>query len=152
MPLSDVVISPAKSADLAFLLAHDRHTHLLAEKISRGELLMVRVEGLQAGWLRFGYFWDSIPFMHLLHMLEQYRGRGTGTRLVEFWEQEMQRLGYRQVLTSTQANETAQHFYRKLGYLDIGHFHLPGDESDELILHKHLTGPGRACRSPASTG
>ncbi len=139
MSPENITIDPAGPGDLIFLLTHDRHADPMAEKISRGEVLVVRMEGQQAGWLRFGYFWDSIPFMYLLHLLEQYRGHGIGTRLVRFWEQEMQRLGYRQVLTSTQANEAAQHFYRKLGYVDIGQFHLPDDESDELILHKTLT-------------
>lgn len=139
MPASDVIIGLATAGDLAFLEAHDRHTKLMAEKVRRGEVLVVRSAGRCIGWLRFGYFWDSIPFMHLLHLLEEHRGRGVGTRLVAFWEEQMKRGGYTQVLTSTQANETAQHFYRKLGYIDIGQFHLPGDESDELILHKRLS-------------
>ena len=40
-------------------------------------------------------------------------------------------------MTSTQADEAAQHFYRHLGYADIGGFLLPG-EAYELLLYKAL--------------
>ena len=39
---------------------------------------------------------------------------------MEFWENEMQQLGYKMLMTSTQVDENAQHFYRKLGYQDAG--------------------------------
>ena len=32
----------------------------------------------------------------------------------------MQQLGYKMLMTSTQVDENAQHFYRKLGYQDAG--------------------------------
>jgi hypothetical protein len=48
-------------------------------------------------------------------------------------------LGYHEVLTSTQVNETAQHFYRKLGYIDVGGFLLPSEPNEELLLHKTLS-------------
>ena len=57
------------------------------------------------------------------------------------WENEMRGRGYDLVMTSTQADETAQHFYRKLGYQDIGGFVLPfpgHEQPTELILAKEL--------------
>jgi ribosomal protein S18 acetylase RimI-like enzyme len=44
-------------------------------------------------------------------------------------------------MTSSLANEFAQHFYRKLGYKDIGSFLIETkghNEPLELILHKEL--------------
>jgi len=35
-----------------------------------------------------------------------------------FWENEMRKLGYKMVMTSTQINEETQHFHRKLGHVD----------------------------------
>lgn len=49
----------------------------------------------------------------------------------------MREYGAEVVLTSTQADETAQHLYRKRGYRDIGGFVLPG-EPLELMLLKQL--------------
>ena len=89
------------------------------------------------GWLRYNLFWDNTPFMNMLYFLEDYRRKGYGKELVSFWENEMKRKGYNLVLTSTQSNEDAQYFYRKIGYIDNGSFQLP-DEPVELILYKSL--------------
>jgi len=43
--------------------------------------------------------------------------------------------GYNNVLTSTQSNEEAQHFYRKIGYTEIGGFKYFGDPY-EIIFQK----------------
>lgn len=90
------------------------------------------------GWLRFGYLWDAIPFMNLLFVLEPHRGRGLGRGLVLFWEDQMRQRGYGRVMTSTQADEDAQHFYRRLGYADVGRFTLPDAPAAELLLVKSL--------------
>jgi len=44
---------------------------------------------------------------------------------------------YSILLTSTQANEKGQHFFRKHGYQDCGNLILP-KESLELILYKEV--------------
>lgn len=43
-------------------------------------------------------------------------------QLLTYWENEMRMQGYEMLLTSTQVDETAQHFYRKMGYKDCGGF------------------------------
>ena len=48
------------------------------------------------------------------------RNKGYGRRLMEHWENDMKSQGYGLLLTSTQVDEEAQHFYRKLGYKDCG--------------------------------
>lgn len=42
--------------------------------------------------------------------------------LMEYCETDMKKQGYGMILTSTQVDEEAQHFYRKLGYKDCGRF------------------------------
>ena len=49
----------------------------------------------------------------------------------------MKAAGYALVMTSTQSDETAQHFYRRLGYVDSGALLLK-DEPLEIILTKTL--------------
>jgi ribosomal protein S18 acetylase RimI-like enzyme len=56
----------------------------------------------------------------MIDLLDKYRKKGIGTKLVNYWEEEMKQKGYKNVLTSTQSNEEAQHFYRKMGYFEIG--------------------------------
>ncbi|MBO4746850.1 MAG: hypothetical protein J5607_02140 [Clostridiales bacterium] len=57
------------------------------------------------------------------------------------WEYDMRNQGYEMVMTSTQEDEEAQHFYRKIGYKDCGGFtvDIPGYEQPmELIMMKDL--------------
>lgn len=49
----------------------------------------------------------------------------------------MRRRGYEMVMISTQADEEAQHFYRKLGYVDCGAWMLDSQPA-ELFMKKNL--------------
>ena len=80
----------------------------------------------------------AIPFMYMLYIEEDHRRKGLGTRLVEFWEDEMRRKSYDKVMTSSMSHEQGQHFYRRLGYKDCGALLLP-DEPLEIIFLKMLT-------------
>ena len=87
--------------------------------------------------MRYGLFWDNTPFLHMLHILEGYQKKGYGTAAMEVWEKAMKKLGYGLVMTSTAVNETAQHFYQKLGYSAVGSFSLE-DQPLELLFAKTL--------------
>jgi Acetyltransferases len=115
----------------------------LDEHISRAELaslipmkrvIVARDNNELCAWLRYGLFWDNIPFMNMIFVLEDYQGKGLGKRLVEFWEAEVKSLGFHKIMTSTLSNEQAQHFYRKLGYKDCGSLLLPGEALEILFL------------------
>jgi ribosomal protein S18 acetylase RimI-like enzyme len=75
--------------------------------------------------------------MNMIYIIEEYQRKGFGKALVSFWENDMRDKGYQNVLTSTLSNEEAQHFYRKLGYKDIGGFTYL-DEPLEILLHKEI--------------
>lgn len=109
----------------------------LKKKIEDGMIYIALADGKIVGWLRYGLFWDQIPFMNHLFFIESFRRRGYGTKLVTFWEKEMYEKGYKLAMTSTQIDEEGQHFYRKLGYKDIGGFTFP-DQPLELIMLKTL--------------
>lgn len=129
----------AEPCDMLALMQHDRHIapEALEQKIALKEVLVLYDGDVFAGWLRWNCFWDEHPFMNLLYVLDEYRGKGYGAALVSEWERLMKENGHDTVMTSTQANECAQFFYRHLGYEDIGSFALPGDPL-ELILSKVL--------------
>jgi ribosomal protein S18 acetylase RimI-like enzyme len=57
--------------------------------------------------------------------------------LVDAWERSQLVAGHTIVLSSTVSAETAQHLYRRLGYVDSGVLLLP-DEPAELLLRKPL--------------
>jgi ribosomal protein S18 acetylase RimI-like enzyme len=134
-----VRVAFAVPADLEYLARADHHVQrgVIEQKIERREIVVLHHDGRRAGLLRWGYFWDEIPFMNLLWVQEELRGRGFGTRLVAFWEDEMRKAGYEEAMTSTMSNERAQHLYRRLGYEDCGCL-LLSDEPLEIILLKKL--------------
>lgn len=109
----------------------------LENSIRAKRIFMMFQQDIFVGWLRFNLFWDNTPFMNMLYFLEGYRGKGYGSQLVSYWEEEMLKRNYKQVLTSTLSNEQAQFFYRKNGYVDCGSLLLPG-EPLEIILLKNL--------------
>lgn len=72
------------------------------------------------GVFRYNMFWDSVPFVTLIYLKEEQREEGIGKEVMLYWEKEMKAKGHKVVMTSTQVDETAQHFYRKIGYKDCG--------------------------------
>lgn len=83
---------------------------------------VLNVDGKMVGLLRYGLFWDNAPFCNLLFVDYDYQKHGYGRMLMDYWEKDMKSQGYGMVLTSTQVDESAQHFYCKLGYKDCGGF------------------------------
>lgn len=148
-------IRHAGAGDLGILLAHDRHiaADTLAASIAAGRVLVLEesgglkesggpgatgeASGAFRGWARWGLFWDEIPFLNMLFVLEDHRGAGAGTALVHRWEEDLRGAHFTQVMTSTQSDERAQHLYRRLGYVDCGVLLLPGEPA-ELLLRKDL--------------
>ncbi len=133
------MIRYADEKDFETISKHDKYISEteLKNAIALKRVLVMYQNGCFAGWLRFNLFWDEIPFMNMLYLLEEYRGQGYGGRLVTFWEKEMKDNGYGMVLTSTLSSEQAQFFYRKNGYVDCGSLLLPGEDL-EIILRKKL--------------
>ncbi len=114
---------------------------LFERKAAAGECYLAEVDGAPAGLLRWNLFWDGVPFCTLLYISREYRGKGLGRALTARWEADMRAAGHGMAMTSTQADETAQIFYRRLGWRDAGGFavDVPGYEQPfELILTKDI--------------
>ena len=136
-------VRPMEERDQEAWLSLDEHLdpEAFQRKVRDGMGLVVEIDGEVAAILRYFLFWDNIPFCSLLFVRGDLRKQGYGTLLMRAWEEEMLREGHDLVMTSTQADEGAQHFYRKLGYADCGGFILPfsGYEQPlELIMAKSL--------------
>lgn len=88
----------------------------------RGYILLENKKPI--GLLRYNLFLDNTPFCTILFIDWNYHNKGYGM-----------------LLTSTQVDEDAQHFYRKLGYKDCGGFviDIPGYEQPmEMFLIKGI--------------
>lgn len=129
----------AAENDLNALSELDEHISAseLFNSVSSRRVIVSTENGKINGWLRYGLFWDNLPFMNMLYIIDGERGKGIGTELCDFWEREIKALGHTIALTSTLSDERGQFFYRKRGYKDCGSLILPG-EVTEIILYKKL--------------
>ena len=138
-------IRPVQMSDAAFWRRLDLHISAgeFERKVRDGRGYVLLEDGVPAALMRYNLFWDNTPFCTLLYVEERCRGRGHGGALMRHWEADMKARGYGLLMTSTQVDETAQHFYRKLGYRDAGGLLLdaPGYEQPmELFLIKAIDG------------
>ena len=129
--------------DRAFWYQLDRHLpeQEFARKVRDRQGYVLLLDSEPAGLLRYNLFWDNTPFCTLLFIRTEHQRQRLGTQLMTHWERDMKAQGYGMLLTSTQADEEAQHFYRKLGYRDCGGFviDLPDfAQPMELILIKGI--------------
>lgn len=117
-----LTIRHAEPGDKSFWFTLDKHISgaEFDRKVRDKMGYVLQEDGLPAGLLRYNLFWDNTPFCNLLYITPACQRRGFGKRLMLHWEEEMKALGYDLVMVSTQADEDAQHFYRKLGYRDAG--------------------------------
>ena len=118
-------------------LSKDQFMQKVRDKM--GYILLVNDEPV--GLLRYNLFWDEHPFCTMLYVKKAKQRAGYGKAMMGFWEKEMQQRGHKMLLTSTQVDEEAQHFYRKLGYQDAGSLLITVPEYQqpmELFLLKRI--------------
>lgn len=136
-------IKAATDHDKEFVMNIDKHVDEIgyANRVYTKSCYVIWEENQRIGIIVHCILWDHLPFMNLLFIQEQYRGKGFAETAVINWEKEMKNQGYKMTLISTQVDEKAQHLYRKLGYVDCGGlvFHnTPFDQPMEMFFRKVL--------------
>ena len=108
-------IRHALNEDILWLSEHDKYITetILKDKIARHEVYIAEIDDKKVGWLRYNLFWDNVPFMYMVCVLEEHLRMGIGSALTKHWENEMKSKCFKSVMTSTQSNEEAQHFLEK---------------------------------------
>lgn len=136
-------IRHVQESDHAFWVSLDQYLSkdqfMQKARDKMGYILLVNEEPV--GLLRYNLFWDEQPFLYDALCKKRKQRAGYGKAMMRFWEQEMQQRGYKMLLTSTQVDEEAQHFYRKLGYQDAGSLLINVPEYQqpmELFLLKRI--------------
>ena len=138
-----IEIRYAEEKDKEFWFSLDKHLPELEfdKKVRDKQGYVLLDDGIAVGILRYNLFWDNTPFCTMLFVDWSKQKKGYGRALMQFWEEDMKKQGYGMIMTSTQVDENAQHFYRKLGYKDCGGFtiDIPGYEQPmEMFMSKGL--------------
>jgi len=110
-------------------------------KVRDKRCYILRYNGKRIGVMVFNLIFDFIPFLSLMYLEDDYRRKGFGTIAMAHWENEMHSLGHKMIMISTQVDEEGQHFYRKLGYKDMGTIVMdipPYEQPLEMFMGKAL--------------
>lgn len=132
-----------REEDKEFWFSLDKHLPEgeFAKKVRDKQGYVLFDDNHAVGLLRYNLFWDNTPFCTMLFVDWSKQKKGYGRELMNYWENDMKNQGYGMVMTSTQVDEEAQHFYRKIGYKDCGGFtvDIPGYEQPmEMFMSKGI--------------
>lgn len=137
-----MIIRYATEKDEEQILEYDEHIsdYELSKSVASKRVYVAKTDDgdILFGFARYNLFWDNTPFLNMIYVPDGYNRMGVGSGLLKFWESDMKKQGYSILLTSTQANERGQHFFRKRGFQDCGNLLLPNDDNLELILMKEI--------------
>jgi ribosomal protein S18 acetylase RimI-like enzyme len=112
----------AISSDLDFV-RQDQHLlpEIVRRKIEWREVIVAEFDESPAGYLRLEYLWSKVPYIALIHVSPEYRGRGIGGALLAFVEGFLRAAGHTALYSSSQANEAEpQAWHRHAGFEECG--------------------------------
>ena len=110
-------------------------------KIRDKRCYVIRLGDEPIGYMRYNLIFDFVPFLTCFYINDTHQGKGFGKKAMLHWEDEMRSLGFKMIMVSAEVQEPAQHFYRKLGYKDMGSIVIdipPYEQPLELFLGKAL--------------
>ena len=94
----------------------------IKEGLAQGTLYVALFNHTCAGFIWYipvGAF-HSFPYLHILAIKEEYRGRGIGTALIEYLEDIVLKNADKIFLVVADFNPKAKRFYEKIGYRQVG--------------------------------
>ena len=92
----------------------------IEEGLGQGNLFVAIADDLCAGFMFYitnGAF-HSFPYLHLVAVKEEYRGKGIGKHLVKYFEKMSDRDKF--FLAVADFNPKAKRFYESIGYHQVG--------------------------------
>lgn len=105
-----------------YFTGEDTGKKAILEGIEQENLYVALIENVCAGFFYYipkGCF-HSFPYLHLIAVKEEYRGRGIGRKLIDFLEEVVCADSGKIFLVVADFNPEAKHFYEKNGYRQVG--------------------------------
>ncbi|WP_192796762.1 GNAT family N-acetyltransferase [Serinicoccus kebangsaanensis] len=138
-------VRPATTADLPDLRRLDEWPRESAwtRLIGNEEVLVVEVDGAVVGLLHYTILWATVPFLSLIVLQEDARGRGLSRVLVDDLVARLKGQGYVALLSSSQTDEPEpQAWHRHLGFTSNGIIENIADEGIGEVVFRLSFGEG----------
>lgn len=85
------------------------------------EYVVAELESKIVGFLRYSLFWGKIPYMDMIRVDQEFQKQGIGTELFNFWQDEMQKRNFRELMTSaTKDEKEPQDWHLRNGFDHVG--------------------------------
>jgi GNAT superfamily N-acetyltransferase len=151
VPLEHAAIAPLAEAIVAMppwsvmRYSADALARFLAAPDGGVSRYLIKVGGKQAGAVSVRFPWLKGPYLELLALLPPFQGRGIGSAVLGWFEQEGIRLGARNLwVCASSFNENGLRFYRRHGFQPAATITgLVADGYDEILLRKFPVEGGR---------
>lgn len=136
------VVRLARPADIPKLQQIDSwpKEQIWKQKIACGEVIVLELNSEIIGLIRYEVLWTTVPFMGLISIKEEHRGKGYSRVLLEFLKQHLREQGYVALLSSSQTDEPApQNWHRHMGFKSNGIIeNIMDDDVGEIVYRLML--------------
>ena len=128
-----------REIDLLFE-GHPHAAGVLWRATADGRIVLAEsAQGGVVGYVRWDYFWDTIPFRLTARVKPDHQRRGVGRRLCERIEDTFRWSGCRFWLSSTEeTNENSRRFHESIGFRPIGKLAELGQDVPEIFYRKDI--------------
>jgi GNAT superfamily N-acetyltransferase len=112
----------------------------LMHKLTEGDVFVAESDGKLVGYLRLDHLYSVVPYISLVWVVAEHRGKGIGSALLAFTEETLREQGHEILLSSTELDEAApQEWHRKMGFRDCGVlFGLSPGRYGDLFFRKQI--------------
>ena len=118
-----IIVRFASQCDLdsCFLFDHSDRQDIIENKIDMHEIILAERCGEAIGYLKLEYIWSKIPYISLIILKPEFRGKGIGTLMLNYLVEFLQLNEFEILLSSSQVNEVEpQTWHRKKGFVECG--------------------------------
>lgn len=118
-----IIVRFASQDDLesCFTFDHSDRQDIIENKIDMHEIILAERCGEVIGYLKLEYIWSKLPYISLIILKSEFRGKGIGTLMLNYLVEFLQINGFETLFSSSQVNETEpQMWHRKKGFVECG--------------------------------
>jgi ribosomal protein S18 acetylase RimI-like enzyme len=133
-------VRAAQEIDLLFVKTPNP-AKALRKATDEGKMLVAEsAAGEVVAYVRWDYFWDTIPLCITLNVKPEHQRRGLGRRLMQHIETDFRDKGSAFWLSSTEeTNENSQRFHERCGFRRIGALADLGQDVREIFYRKDIS-------------